>query len=163
MLYDPIEQFWDVLNDNFATDMAALVTAKGVTGLTTTATIIKRHSAEDIIARRATQPTIGFVPTTFRTQAKDQGKRDTRAVLEVVYVATGEDPAKVGKQVELALESILRSVDRLAGNGGGVFGAAVEEGSIDGELSDYYGEGQAPNYYQIGTLRIPVDDREDGL
>lgn len=163
MLYDPIEQFYTVLNTNFATDMAALVAAKGVTGLTTTATIIKRHGAEDIIARRATQPTIGFVPVTFRTQAKDQGKRDTRATLEVVYVATGADPAKVGKQVELALESILRSVDRLAASGGGVFGAAVEDGAIDGELSDYYADGEAPNYYQIGTMRIPIDDREDGI
>ena len=163
MLYDPIEEFYDVLNTNFAVDMAALVTAKGLTGITTTAVIIKRQTAEVIIAKRATQPTIGFVPVTFRTQAKDQGKRDTRAWLEVVYVATGADPAAIGKQVELALQSILCSVDRLAGSGGGVFGAAVEDGSIEGELSDYYADGEAPNYYQVGTMRIPMDDREDGI
>jgi hypothetical protein len=163
VIYDPLEQFFAALNANFATDMVALVTAKSLTGITTTATIIKRQTAEVIIAKRATQPTIGFYPTTFRTQAKDQGKRDTRCWLEVVYVATGEDPAAIGKQIELALESILRSVDRLAGLGGGVFGAAVEDNSIDGELSDYYVDGQAPNYYQTGTMRIPVDDRENGL
>jgi len=163
VIYDPLEKLFDALDANFATDMAALVTAKGLTGITTTATIIKRQTAEVIIAKRATQPTIGFYPTTFRTNAKDQVKRDTRCIVEVVYVATGADPAAIGKQVELALESILRSVDRLAGSGAGVFGAAVEDKSIDGDLSDYYTDGEAPNYYQIGTMRIPVDDREDGL
>lgn len=163
MIFDAIEQLYTALNANFATDMAALVTDKGLTGITTTATIIKRQTAEVIIAKRATQPTIGIVPARFTTQAKDQAKRDSKNWLEVVYVATGSDPAAIGKQVELALESILRSIDRLAGQGGGVFGAAVQEDSIEGDVSDYYTEGQAPNYYQLGTLRFRVDDREQPL
>lgn len=163
MLYDPVEKVYAALTTHFASDMGTLVAAKGLTGITTTAVIIKRQTAEVIIAKRAVQPTIGIIPTVFRTQAKSQQKRDTRVWIETVYVATGPDPAAIGKQVELALESILRSVDRLADQAAGVFGAAVEDDSIDGDLSDYYAEGQAPNYYQIGTLRFPVDDMEDGL
>jgi hypothetical protein len=163
VIYDALEQAYAAINTNFATDMAALVAQKTVAGVTTTATIIKRQTAEVIIGKKAAQPTIGIYPVNAITQAKDQGKRDSRCFMEAVYVATGADPAAIGKQVELATESILRSVDRLADQPSGVFGAAIEDGSVEVELSDYYTDGQAPNYYQIGTVRFPVDDREEGL
>ena len=165
MLHDTVERVWVVVNTNFAADMAAVITAKGLgaAGLTATATIIKRQTAEIFAAKQATVPTIGVYGIRAVTQAKDQGKRDSQNTVGIDYYATGMDASKLQKQVEVAAEALLRSVDRIAGSGGGVFGAAVQDGSITVDLLDGYTEGAAPAYIGVATVTFPVDDREDGL
>lgn len=166
MLYDAIEQAFAVIDANFDADFAALITQKslGGLGLTTTAMKIKRQTAEIFVAKRASKPTIGVYGIRASTRAKDQGKRDSRNVIAVDYFATGieADGAKVQKQVELAAEALLKSVDRLVGGtGGGVFGAAVQDDDITVELSEAYVEGEAPAYIGVATVTFPVDDRDD--
>jgi hypothetical protein len=166
VLYDAVEQVFTVLNTNFATDFAALLTQKGLTGLglVTTANIVKRQDAEDFVRFRVTTPTIGILGLDSASRAKDQGKRDNRNIISVDYFATGSetDGPKVQKQVELAAEAIHKSVDRLHdGVGGGVFGASVEDNDLNTHLERGYSEGQTPLYLGLATVTFSVDDRDD--
>jgi len=165
MIHDAIERLYTQLNANFATDMAAVITEKGagVVGLVATATVIKRQTAEIFVQKSQAPPAIGIYGVRATTQAKDQTKRDSKNVIGVDYYATGTDASKLQKQTELAAEAIMRSVDRLAGSGGGVFGAAVEEDSVTWDWLDGYTEGVAPLFIGVATGTIPVDDREQGL
>lgn len=163
MIYDQVEQAFAIANANFATDMAALVAAKSIVGLTTTATFIKRQDAEIAKALNATPPFVGVVALRAATQAKDQGKRDTLGQLAYDYYASGADPLKVAKQAELAVEALLQSVDRLAGSGSGVFGAGELSGSIEIEMTDGFEEGDNGLYFRRGTVRFPIWDRDTGL
>lgn len=164
MLYDAIERSFAEIDAHFEADFAALITQKalGGLGLVTTALRIKRQTAEVFVARKATVPTIGVYGIQATTRAKDQGKRDSRNTIGVDYYATGTDATKVQKQVELASEALLQSVDRLCTPGsGGIFGAAVQDDDIAVELSDGYLEGKVPLYIGVATVTFPVDDRDD--
>jgi hypothetical protein len=165
VVHDAIERLYTALFTNFATDMAAVITEKGagVVGLVNTATVIKRQTAEIFVQKAQAPPAIGIYGIRATTQAKDQGKRDSKNSIGIDYYATGTNPSQLQKQTELAAEAIMRTIDRLAGSGGGVFGAAVEEDSVTWDWLDGYTEGVAPLYIGVATGTIPVDDRESGL
>lgn len=163
MIYDAVEQAYAVVNSNFAADMAALVAAKGVAGLTTTATAIKRQDAETYVDIGAALPAIGVTGRRAHTQAKDQSKRDSVSEIVYDYYAVGSDPSKVAKQAELAAEALLKSVDRLWASGSGVFGAGEVPGSISIDFDPGYLEVQQPNYGARARVSFPVTDRDEGL
>lgn len=165
MLYDAVEQVYTVVLANFTTDLGALATAKGVS-VTATVGVIKRQTAETMVALGADLPAIGVYTVAGSTQAKDQGKRDTLTTMVLDYYAEGTDPANLAKQAELAAEALLRSIDRLwpALEGGG--GNAV--GSVGIVMTPGYqevrqNEAEQTVYNHRATVTFPVMDRDSGL
>jgi len=164
VIYDAIEQVYAVANANFATDFAALATAKGVVGLNTNAAIEKRQSAETMVRLGAALPCLGIVGLRARSQAKDQGKRDTESVIAFDYYAEHADPVLVAKQAELAAEALLRTVDRLWASGASVFGAGELPLSVVIDFTEGYLETRSPPvYWRSATVTFPVHDRDEGL
>lgn len=159
MLFDALERVWTVTNANFNTDLTALAGVKGVTGFS--AVILKRQTAEMIVAKNATQPTIGIYAIRALTQSSEQGKRDSLCTVGADLVITGSDPALVQKQVELGAEVLVREMtDRVPTGAATTYGAGVERLSVTVEISDGYTEGQAPNYIGIASVTVPVWDRD---
>ena len=167
MIYDAIEAVATIVTANFFTDMAALISAKGLTGLTTTAAIEKRQRAELYVALGAALPAIGIYGLMATTQAKWQGKRDASCTLGLDYYATGTDPIKLAQQTELAAEALLRSIDRIWPTAAG--GAGEGFNSVSVELSAAYMETDKPegqtvtNYGHRAMLTFTVVDRDEGL
>ena len=163
MIYDQVEQAYTVAAANFAADYSALLTAKGVAS-PGSIPLIKRQSVPTALRYGKTPPFVGVVSLAATTQAKDQGKRDTRGLLAYDVYIKGTDPALVAKQVELAAEALLRSVDRLPTSGGGVFGAAELPLSLTVSLSDDEDEEvEEGKYGRRATVSFPTWDRDEGL
>lgn len=150
MLYDAIERVYALLDANVETDLAALATAKGLT-LGTTVELVKRQRKETFLRLGSTTPAIGIFPATVVTQARNQGRRHSRVGVVCEYYASSADPVLVQQQAELAVEAILRTVDRLGEltDTGGVYGGGGEEGSVSVEFTDgrVAGESQAQDVY----------------
>ena len=163
MIYDALEQVYTVLNANFVTDFAALVAAKGVTGVVTTTGLEKRQDANTMIRLRATLPAIGIYAVAATTQAKDQAKRDSVTTVVCEYLALGSDPVALAKQAELAAEALCKSIDRVAASGAGVYGGGEARQSVEVVLNQAYTETVSPNYEQTATITFPVWDRDEGL
>ena len=138
MILDAIEQTWTLTSDNFAADMQALRALYNLPELDVTATIIKRQRTEISLALGKAPPLLGIVAVGARTNAKDQGKRDTQVRVEWDYYAEGVETAAplLAKQVELACEAVLLTVDRIAGSGLLVFGGGELPGDVSIELSE---------------------------
>lgn len=163
VLYDQVETAYTVLNANFAADYAALLTAKGVTG-PGTVKIVKRQSVVTALRYGVLAPLMGVVSLAAQTQAKDQGKRDTRGLVAYDLYISGSDPALVAKQVEIGAEACMRSVDRLAASGLGVFGAGELPQSVDVTLNDDADEEvQDGKYGRRATVSFSMWDRDEGL
>jgi hypothetical protein len=165
VLYDSVEQAYVIASANFATDIAALTTAKGVTALGAV-TIIKRQRAET--SKRLANPattlkTLGIYVTRAMTQAKDQQKRDSLSTLVYDLYVEGLDPSLLAKQAELGVEALLRSIDRFAVSGAGVFGAGELLRSVNIQMSDGYEETVTPRYWHRAEVTFPVHDRDEGL
>jgi hypothetical protein len=163
MIYDQVEVIAQVVDANYAADMAALVAAKSLTGITTTATVIKRQSAETFRRLGAPLPAIGVVHLRAATQAKDQQKRDTLGTVVLDYVALGADASKVAKQAELAAEALMRSVDRLAMAGGGLYGAAELAGAALITMTEGFTEAEDAQYWRRAQVQFTCHDRDEGL
>lgn len=163
MIFDQVEQLYTVVNTNFATDLGALATAKGVT-INTGATFVKRQNADVFFALGVTLPACGIYVTRASTKAKQQGIRDTTGTAVFDYYAEDADPVKVAKQAELAAEALLMSVDRMATAGAGVFGAAELEDSITVEMSDGFEKRASEGrYWRRAVVRFAIYDRDTGL
>lgn len=163
MIYDVVEQAYSVLNSNFATDYTALLTAKNVTS-PGTVKLVKRQKVETAIRYGFQPPLLGVISLAARTQAKDQGKRDTQALVAYDLYIKGSDPAVVAKQVELGAEACMRSVDRLAASGLGVFGAGEVPLSVNVTLSDDEDEEvEEGKYGRRATVSFQVWDRDEGV
>lgn len=163
MIHDQVEQAFSVANTNFGTDYSALLTAKGVAS-PGAVTIIKRQSVPTALGYGKAPPFMGVISLAARTQAKDQGKRDTQGLVAYDFYLSGTDPALVAKQVELAAEAALRSVDRLAASGAGAFGAGELPLSVNVTLSDDEDEEvQEGKYGRRAMVSFPMWDRDEGL
>lgn len=160
MIYDAIEGAYTVVLTNFATDLAALATAKGVT-ITTTASIVKRQKAETFGTYQIALPAVGVYGKKVVTQGKSNGYRDNLSTVVFDYYAVGPDPVILAKQAELAAEALLKSIDRL--NGADPYGAGVLPGSITVEFNDGFEEVQIPNYARRAIVTCPVWDQDTGL
>ena len=163
MLYDIVEQAFTVLNTNFAADYTALLTAKSVAS-PGTVKIVKRQSIKTALRYGALPPVMGVISLAGRTTAKDQGKRDTQGLVAYDLYIKGATPDLVAKQVELAAEACMRSVDRLAASGGGVFGAGEVPLSVTVALNDDEEEEvEEGKYGRRVTVSFQVWDRDEGL
>ena len=167
MIYDCVEQAYAVLNTNFATDYSALLTAKSVAS-PGTVKLVKRQKVTTALRYGLQAPLIGVISLAARTQAKDQGKRDTQALLAYdIYItgaASSDGAALVAKQIEIAAEAAMRSVDKLAASGLGVFGAGELPLTVDITLSDDEEEEvQEGKYGRRATVSFQVWDRDEGV
>ncbi|HWP38945.1 MAG TPA: hypothetical protein VNL18_15470 [Gemmatimonadales bacterium] len=162
MIYDAVEQAYTVAAANFTADLNALAAAKGVTA-PPAATLIKRQRAETYIALGAALPALGIYLLRVATQAKSQGKRDSVVSLVFDYYLEGTDPTLLAKQAELAAEAVLRTVDRLADAGSGIYGAGEGSGSVTIELSDGYDPADENKFFHRAQVTVPVWDEDTGL
>lgn len=163
MLYDQVEQCYLVLAANFATDYAALLTAKGVAS-PGAVTLIKRQSVPTALRYGKAPPFLGIVSLAAQTQAKDQSKRDNRGLVAFDFYQIGSDPEVVAQQSELAAEAVLMSVDRFNTAGGGLFGGGDVPQSVDVTMSDDEAEEvQLGLYGRRATVSVRVWDRDSGL
>ena len=163
MIYDAVEQAYAVVSANFATDFAALVAAKGVTGTQPVQTIVKRQTAELYVSLNAVLPAIGVYGLEARTQAKLQTVRDNECVLVFDYYAEGTDPVAVAKQVELAAEALLMSVDRISSAASGLFGAGELLGAVRVVLTEGFVEATQGTYARRAQVTFTAQDRDTGL
>src|SRR5207302_7433147 len=138
----------------------ALAAAKSITDLAGAPTFVKRQKAEMFTALGVTLPAIGiYIPRAW-TQAKSQTQRDTRCQCVLDWYARNADPVLLAKQTELAVEALLRSVDRLTTATGGVYGGAQLEESAVVEVTDGFDKSIEPAYDRRATLTFPVYDRD---
>lgn len=163
MIYDVVEQAYDIANVNFVADHTALLGAKSIAPWAGTLTIIKRQRAETSREFGTTPPTLGVCGVRASTQAKDQGKRDTRSAVVYDLFARGTDPGLLAAQVELGAEALLRSIDRLAGSGRGVFGAGELPNSVSVEMSDGYDQDVGLQWWHRAEVTFPCHDRDEGV
>lgn len=162
MIYDLVERAYTVLAANFATDYTALLTEKTVSS-PGTVKIVKRQKVETALRYGVLPPLMGVISIAAQATAKMQTRRDTQGLVAYDFYLTGTDPAVVAKQVEIAAEAALKSVDRLAG-AGGVFGAGEIPLSVQITLSDDEDEEvQEGKYGRRATVSFSMWDRDEGL
>jgi len=164
VIYDAIEKAYEIVNANFATDMAAVIASKSEAGLTATAAIEKRQDIKKSIALGAAKPTISIWGRGADTQAKvGTGWRDNVSSVIMDYFCNGTDAVKVAKQAELAGEALMRCVDKMPNSGGSgvVFGAAEMVGSARVDLSDGYEKDSTGNWYRTARVTFPLTDRDE--
>lgn len=162
MIFDAVQRAHTVTATNLATDLAALCTAKSVTN-PGTITLVKRQKAETFIALGSPLPALGIYGLRAVTQAKDQGKRDSLVTVVWDFYIEGTDPTLIAKQAELVAESVLRTVDRLAASGDGLYGAGELAQSVTVEMSDNYQEAEELKWFQRAVVTAPVHDRDEGV
>lgn len=163
MLFDAIERVYEVVSGNFNSDLAALAGVKGVTAFT--AEVIKRQTAEVIVAKKATQPMIGIYAIGAQTQMADGGlggKRDSTVMVGADLVITGSDPKLVQKQIELGAETLVKEMcERVPQGAQTNFAGGLQQGSVSVELSDGYTDGEAPNYIGVAHVMVPIFERDN--
>jgi hypothetical protein len=162
VIYDAIERAATVAAANFDTDLAALAVAKTETLLASSTTVYKRRTAE-AFEKDVTEKTagLGIYWESVQTEVKDQGKRDSTVFVLYDYYAIGSDLGQLEKQVELAAEALMQSIDRLADSS--VLAAGEAPGSVI-VLAFLVGQGEEGQHYEGRViLRFPVLDRDQGL
>lgn len=158
MFYDAIERSYTVIDANFATDMAAIVTAKSETVVATTATVYKRRIGSGLAEDDTTA--IAIYAITSTTDSKRQGRRDGRINMVWEYWCYGTDPDVVSITVELAIEALLMSIDKLIG-GDSVMGAGEREGSVIVDPSNLAKLDGSDLYEDFCRIRFPIVDRDE--
>lgn len=149
-----------ILQGNFATDLAALATAKSVAGIDATIHFYDEQPAAVFATRDL--PGLGVYGVGASTNSRRQDQRDSVVTVSVEYYCRGTDATVIGKQTKLAVEAILRSIDRMAG-GGGVVLAGDPDNSVQAEV---FGLAVAPGQtsYEDGCrVRFPVMVEDTGL
>jgi hypothetical protein len=158
--YDVVEEVATLLTANFDTDMAALTSAKGVTALAAV-TIHKRLPAVIFAGDEVGVPGLGIYAPRTVTNAKSQGKRECRVTCVVELFIRGATAATVRAQAELGLEAILKTVDRVADAGSGVFGAGEEEAGVFCEIDGAAdAKGGQEQYEEVARVRFIVWDQD---
>lgn len=178
-IFDAVERTLSVVKANFDADMKALVAAKVTAGalkqgeadqIDQKATIYDRLPSEVFAAHPEGDddalglPGVGVYSGPMTTQAKWQGKRDSRAVVVLDYFAIGEDPRLLEIQVELAAEVLLRAVDRIPEAAlAGELGAGEDPNSVD-VLPFALARTAGLDFYQDRvTVTFPILDQDTGL
>jgi len=163
MLFDVVERVYAVTNTNFNADLAALAAIKGVTGFAPT--ILKRETAEIMRAKYQTFPAVGIYAIEADTQMADGGlggKRDSLCYVGADLVIVGTDPVLVQEQIELGCEVLVKEMcERVPTGATTTFAGGLAKGSVKASISDGYTDEQGVNYMAIGTVRVPVWDRDN--
>lgn len=165
-MYDAVERAVAVLTANFDADMAAIVTDRAVAVTAQVATVYKRREWS-VFAELSTfsqaAPGIGVYATEATTNAKRQNERDWTVSVVAEYYARGPDPAKLAVQAELAVEAILRSVDRMNEGllGSRILDAGGPANSVSVECSRTAHLESGDRYYEeLAKVTFPVVDQE---
>ncbi len=163
MLFDAIERAYTVVNANYNTDVNTLLTAKGVTVFT--AQVLKRETAEIMKAKNQTLPAVGIYAIDAETQMADGGlggKRDSLVQVGADLVIVGTDPVLIQEQVELGCEVLVKELCERVPNGTTTtFAGGLQRGSVKVSMLDGYTDEQGVNYMAVGTVRVPIWDRDN--
>lgn len=167
-LRDVVARCMTVLGDNFNTDMLALVQAAGLENqVDVNVTLFSRRNAGQVatLYRGEKLPGIGVYVLRGTTHAAWANKvRLWRCNVAFDYLAAGpsrkEDADLLMQQAELAVEAILRTVDRLSGDPVGlVSGAGEAEDSVAVDLAPVTLE-QVRGPQVRALVRVPVTDED---
>lgn len=168
MIFDAVVRAHAVLNTNFAADLVALISAKGVAGAVSATTVLLRRGS-DSFAEDATPATarLGvYWSGDAQTQARRQDERHSTVWVEAEYYARGSDPDVLSQQTELAAEAVVHSIDRMNEGlqGSRILDAGGPEGSVSirGPRLANIKAGEKSYEDQV-IVRFPVMDEDIGL
>ena len=163
MIRDAVERVYSVVNSNFATQLATLLTAASLPALTPM--VFKRRSAERFYAHTACGVGVYHEGgTTSRRKpgaASGSGIRDSRPILVLDFYLRGTTEADVEQQTEVAIQALLRSVDAIPTTG--VFSAGDGPGSVTWEIISTPLSEDRTMAESRALIRFPVVVRETGL
>lgn len=115
MFYEAIARAEEVIALRFATDFAALVTAKSISQtLTSTVTLYKVPAAVFGLGRAL--PGLGIYTPRASTGAKAQGAREAQVALVLDYLARVQTAELAHLQAQVAAEALMKCIDRFAGS-----------------------------------------------
>ena len=176
-IFDAVERTLSIVKANFDADMAALVATK-VTALSLSqadadamdqgATIYERLDGSEFSAHADDDegglPGIGVYPGPVTTQAKWQQRRAAKVTIVLDYVAIGADPVILGKQSELAVEALWKSIDRIpeAAPAGELGAGELEDSITSVPIGSSRVEGQ-DFYEDRWTITFPILEEDSGL
>jgi len=135
-LYDIVQGVSAQLTQNFTADLTAILSARSLS-LDPTVTVYPRLMGPYILeeGNGLALPGIGVYLVSADTNAKTQTQRKWKGGTAIDYVAQLSAQDDIFAQMELAVEAIMKSIDRIdfavwtgiAGGSGGVYGAGDQE------------------------------------
>lgn len=165
MIYDAVEHAITTAKANFSADLSALASAKNESGVISDVTVHGRldatefHSEVDRLA-----PGLGIYGNGASTQAKHPDIRESVVTLFFDYYAIGADATDLGKQVELAAEAILQTVDAMTGGSAGIINAGGADGSVSVTVLPITRiKGGKKTYEGRCVVQVPAQERDTGL
>jgi hypothetical protein len=163
-----IDRVHSIVSTNFNGDFSTLASAAGVPALTLAAGDFFKRLAAEVFAQKVAVG-IGYYQDGGATQAKRPGAalsgiRDTTVVVVIDWYLSGDNPDDVAVQTEVALDALLRSIDRmLEPDANGVRAAGAERGSIVWEITRTPLIDDSRIATERAKLRVPFTVRDTGL
>jgi hypothetical protein len=165
MLFDAIERAYTVVSANFNADFTSLCSLKGVATTGFPAAVIKRETVEIMRRKGQTYPAVGVYAIRATTQMADGGlggKRDANCAVGADLVIVGTDPVLVQEQIELGCEVLVKALcERIISGAATTYAGGLQKDSVEIDITDAYEEEQGQNYLAIGTVRLPIFDRDN--
>lgn len=169
MIYDAVENVTADLVANFAADFAAVVAAKGIGGLGLDGSIVVYDRQPSTIfaaiagvpGGAARLPGVGVYFVHGTTQAKVTARRPGSLWIMRDYFARGTDPAKIVKQAEIAVEALLKHIDRCFALAP-IVGTGEAENSVTIDMLDVKQAGE-DSYEQQVLISAPSTTWDQGL
>ncbi len=164
-LYDVRTELQNAINANFTTHLAAIASEQSVT-LDTTFTLYPLERLDTFHAK--TLPGVGVWIRSAAVGAKRQTRRDWNVVVGIDYGFGGSNRETVGRQVELALDAMMRVIDGLAQTGT-IQGAGEEEFAtvavhdVDELLQEGGGVSIGSPIIAGFRIEVPVNQQDTGL
>lgn len=164
MFLEATDRALAILEANFSTDIEALAVAKSVLGIDAEVTVYDRQPVAVVASLKDSAfPALGVYTAGGTAQSRRQDERLGTVTVVVEYYARRPDqPTLLGKQTELAVEAILRSLDRMAGAGGVVL-AGDPEHSVIVEIFGLSRVEGLKTYEDGARVRFPVVAQDTGL
>ncbi len=158
-VYETTNEFETAIKANFATHIAAVATDRSVT-LDSAFTFYKRERVETFHKR--TLPGVGLWGLSAKTGAKRVERRDWIVTMVIDYFARSSDRNKLGEQVELAMEAMMRVVDGLAGSGT-LMGASEDEFTTAAihDIDELIQETTTGPFVAGFRLQVPIRQRDE--
>jgi len=162
MIYDVIERAETVAKANFVIDIKALETLKDV-DIDTTVSFYKRLDANIFFDKKL--PGLGIYAEGATSGAKllSGARRENTVFLIFDYMARGTVAANLSFQIELAVEAIMQTIDRLAESTTNVLGAGEAKDSVVITIERQAQSENQPHYEERVLVRVPVNEEDTGL
>lgn len=132
MIRRAVERVYSVVSANFNADFATLAAAAGVPPVT--ADFFKRQAAP--VFWKRTTAGVGVYHGSGASErrkagaAAGSGVRDTRVDMVLDWWIRGDDPEMLAVQTEIAIDALVRSIDRVPDEASGVWSAADARDTI---------------------------------